>query len=80
MKTKQTETLSGLPNLYKTLDDATEELGAFLSLARGGEAPLESLTQAAAKTVQELAAWRLSLKEVVYAPELAETPRVGAIF
>jgi hypothetical protein len=75
MKTKQTETPSGLPDLYKTLDDATEELGAFLSLARGGEAPLESLTQAAEKTVQDLATWRLSLKEVVYAPELTDADR-----
>jgi hypothetical protein len=75
MKTKQTETPSGLPDLYKTLDDATEELGTFLSLARGGEAPLESLTQATEKTVQDLVAWRLSLKAVVYAPELTDENR-----
>ena len=64
MTTMQTETPSGLLNLYRTLDDGTEVLGAFLSVTRSGEKVLASLMQAADKTVLDLAAWRAALKGV----------------
>jgi len=64
--------LAGLRDLHKTLDDATEALAAFISVARSGEVAPDSLMEAADKTVDELAQWRARIKEAVDAPELWE--------
>ena len=58
--------------LHKTLDDATEVLAAFISVAKSGEAPPVSLMEAADKTVDELAEWWARIKEAVEAPELRD--------
>ena len=62
--------LAGLSALHKTLDDATEALAAFISVAKSGETPPDSLMEAADKTVEDLAEWRARIKEVVEAPAL----------
>ena len=62
--------LASLSVLHKTLDDAAETLAAFISVARSGETPPDSLMEAADKTVERLAEWRAKIKEAVEAPEL----------
>ena len=54
----------GLRGLHKTLDDATEALAAFVSAAKSGEAPNDSLIEAADKAVDELAEWRETLRNL----------------
>ena len=43
-----------LPNLYKTLETATQELTAFVSCAKGDERPIQSLVDAAEETLVDL--------------------------
>ena len=62
--------LEGLRDLRKTLDDATEAIAAFISVAKSGETPPDSLMEAADKTVEGLAEWRARIKEAVEGPEL----------
>ena len=65
MTEKHETGLLGFHDLHKTLDDATEVIAAFISVARSGEAPPDSLMEAADKTVEDLAEWRARIKEVV---------------
>ena len=62
--------LAGLSALHKTLDDATEALAAFISVAKSGEKAPQSLLEAGDKTVESLAEWRARIKEAVEAPGL----------
>ena len=64
--------LPGLHPLYKTLDDATEVIAAFISVTRSDEKAPDSLMEAADKTADALAEWRAKLKEAVDAPEVRD--------
>ena len=64
------QSVAGLRGLHKTLDDATDVQAAFISVSRSGEAPPDSLMEAAAKAVDELAEWRARIKEAVETTEL----------
>ena len=75
MNEKHETGLPGLHNLHKTLDDATEVIAAFISVARSDEKAPDSLMEAAHKTVDDLAEWRAKLNEVVDSPELAGTKK-----
>ncbi len=55
MTEKHETGLPGFHDLYKTLDDATEVIAAFISVTRSDEKAPESLMEAADRTVGELA-------------------------
>ena len=80
MTEKHETGLSGLHNLHKTLDDATEVLAAFISVTRSNEKAPDSLMEAADKAVNELAEWRaFSLHRVSRARELHVLPRLHSV-
>lgn len=56
--------IPNLRELHKTLVDASEVMAAFVSTARSNEHPIDSLVEAADKSVDELAEWRLLIKSV----------------
>ncbi len=64
--------IPNLRELHKTLADVSEVMAAFVSIARSGEEPIESLVAAANKSVDELAEWRLLIKSVCEMIEVGE--------
>ena len=50
--------LANLNSLHKTLDDATEALAAFISIAKSRETPSDSLMEGADKAVDKLGEWQ----------------------
>jgi hypothetical protein len=54
--------LSGLTDLHKTLDDAADQLAAFIGCGKNGEVATDSLVQEAEKTLSDLTKWRAGLK------------------
>lgn len=72
MTAKETDTPSSLLDLYKTLDDSTEVLGALISLTSTGENVPKNLMRDAEKTLQSLASWRLNLKSAVEILEVTD--------
>ncbi len=57
--------IPGLPDLQKTISDATEVLAAFISTGRSDELPIASLIEAAEKTLPDLHEWRKTINAVV---------------
>ena len=72
MTAKETDTPSSLLDLYKTLDDSTEVLGALISLTSTGENVPKNLMRDAEKTLQSLASWRLNLESAVEILEVTD--------
>ena len=56
--------IPGLPDLQKTISDATEVLAAFISTARSNELPIASLMEAADKILPALHEWRKTIEAV----------------
>ena len=48
------EDLTGLAELHKTLEDASQVIAAFISIGRSGEAPIDSLLTAADQALVDL--------------------------
>ena len=56
------EDLSGLKELHTTKGDASEAIAAFIEAGHSGEVPIDTLMQAAEKSLQNLTKWRPGLK------------------
>jgi len=54
-----------LADLQRTLADATEVLAAFISTGRSDGQPIDSLMEAAEKTLPDLHKWQKTIEEVV---------------
>ena len=58
----ETNELSGLPDLQKTIADATALLAAFIGVGRSDELPIASLMEAAQKTLPDINEWRKTIQ------------------
>ena len=56
---------SGMDDLHRALDDAMEFLAAYLSYARGNEAPPDFLIDATDKAIDRVAQWRQVTRSAV---------------
>ena len=63
MESTEQETAE-LPDLQKTIANATEILAAFISLGRSDELPIVSLMEAAEKTLPDLHEWRKTIEAI----------------
>ena len=67
-----TDDIPNLRDLHKTLVDASELMAAFVGCANGNEQPPASMIEAASKSKEELAEWRLFFESVCEMVEVGE--------
>lgn len=60
--------MEGLKDLHRTIDQATELLAAFVSLARSNELPPANIVELADQVTQDLAEWRAELAKLPLGP------------
>ena len=61
----KTDSLEGLGELHRALDDGTEMLAALVSLAVSQEVPPIRLLEAAGDAVERLASWRAGILDLL---------------
>ena len=69
------QAMEGLRDLHATIDEATEALGAFVSVTRSNELVPELLVEVANKVVSDLAEWRATLRQIVVLEDVTVTRR-----
>ena len=57
--------INNIEALQKTLGEASEIIAAFISVTNSNEQPLDSLMQAAEKSLNELVVWQNTVEAIV---------------